>query len=151
MSPADRDILRAYRHLYTWSLRAVQYSQPARFTVRDRLRRLFRTNDRASFDQRRIDNTVEFLRGATREKGLEHRIVKRLLHVWWEEQSWKRSERYLNTWKSSRCDTSSTTRWMLLVDARNRSKDEIRIARTIYDPFHHKIRMLNEAMGMCIQ
>ncbi|KAB2579506.1 hypothetical protein DIS24_g432 [Lasiodiplodia hormozganensis] len=133
MSPADRDILRAYRHLYTWSLRAVQYSQPARFTVRDRLRRLFRTNDRASFDQRRIDNTVEFLRGATREKGLEHRIVKRLLHVWWQEHSWKRSDRYLNTWKPSR------------------SKDEIRIARTIYDPFYHKIRMLNEAMGMCIQ
>ncbi|OMP86391.1 hypothetical protein BK809_0003561 [Diplodia seriata] len=127
MPPTDRDILRAYRRLYTWGLRAVQYSMPARFTLRDRLRRIFRTNDRASFDQRRIDNTLEFLRGATRERGLEHRIVKRLIHVWWHEHGWRSSDRYLNTWKSGR------------------------IARTIYDPFNHKIRMLNETMGMCIQ
>ncbi|OJD40556.1 uncharacterized protein BKCO1_1000160 [Diplodia corticola] len=133
MPATDREILRAYRHLYSWGLRAVQYSKPARFTLRDRLRRIFRTNDRAAFDQRRIDNTLEFLRGATRERGLEHRLVKRLIHVWWLEDCWKSNTRYLNTWKSGR------------------RRDEIRIARTLYDPFNHKIRMLNETMGMCIQ
>ncbi|KAF4312888.1 hypothetical protein GTA08_BOTSDO11775 [Botryosphaeria dothidea] len=132
MSPTDREIVRAYRQLYTWSLRAVQFSKPARFTVRDRLRRIFRANDRVSFDQRRIDNTIEFLQGAAREKGLEHRIVKGLTHVWWAESRWRQSDRYLNTWKS------------------NKGREETRILRTAYDPFYHKIRMLNETMGMCI-
>lgn len=102
MSPTDREIVHAYRHLYTWSLRAVQFSKPARFTVRDRLRRIFRANDRVSFDQRRIDNTIEFLQGAAREKGLEHRIFKGLTHVWWAESRWRQSDRYLNTWKSNK-------------------------------------------------
>ncbi|EOD46912.1 uncharacterized protein LTHEOB_7993 [Neofusicoccum parvum] len=115
MSPTDRDIVRAYRHLYTWGLRAVQFSKPARYTLRDRLRRSFRTSDRASFDQRRIDNTVEFLRGATREKGLEHRIVKSLFHTWWVEDGWKRNERYLNVWKPGR--------WAISLSARKKSLD----------------------------
>lgn len=107
MPPTDREILRAYRHLYTWSLRAVQFSAPARYVLRDRLRHLFRINHRASFDQRRIDNTIEFLRGAAREKGLEHRLVKGLLQTWWNEGIFKRNERYLNTWKSSRYASSA--------------------------------------------
>jgi len=78
-------ILRAYRHIYQHGLRAVQYAQPARYILRDRLRRLFRDGDPANFDQQRINNTLEFLRGAALSKGLEHRIVKNLLFVWFHE------------------------------------------------------------------
>jgi hypothetical protein len=77
-----REIILAYRHLYKHGLRAVQYSQPARWTLRNRLREKFRTGTNSEFNQKKIDNTIEFLKGAARERGLEHRIVKRLLHVW---------------------------------------------------------------------
>lgn len=80
-----QQILRAYRRLYQHGLRAVQYSQPARYILRDRLRRLFRDGDPADFDQSRISNTLMFLRGAALHKGLEHRIVTNLLFVWFHE------------------------------------------------------------------
>lgn len=78
----NREILLAYRHLQKSLLRAIQYSKPARFTARDRLRQNFRSNDRSTFDADRISKTLEFLDGAARSKGLEHKIVKNLLHVW---------------------------------------------------------------------
>lgn len=84
-TPSNREILLAYRQLYKHCLRAVQYSKPARYTIRDRLRHRFRSGQPADLDLRRIDNTLEFLRGAAREKGLEHHIVKNLTHVWYHE------------------------------------------------------------------
>lgn len=80
--PTNHEILRSYRYLYKNLLRAVQYSKPARYTARDRLRQNFRSNDRSTFDADRISKTLEFLDGAARSKGLEHKIVKNLLHVW---------------------------------------------------------------------
>ncbi|KAI9842850.1 MAG: hypothetical protein M1837_006871 [Sclerophora amabilis] len=76
-------IIHAYRHLYREALHAVQYASPARFTLRDRLRRGFRQSN--DFNQQRIDNTLEFLRGATRENGIEHRILKNILFVWYTQ------------------------------------------------------------------
>ena len=83
------EIVLAYRHLYRHGLRAVQFSKPARYTLRDRLRTAFRKGNPRDFDQRRIDNTIEFLRGATRETGLEHRIVKNLIFVWFHQAGLK--------------------------------------------------------------
>jgi hypothetical protein len=79
------DVVRAYRHLYRHGLRAVQFSHPARDTLRDRLRTAFRRGDPLAFNQLQIDNTIEFLEGATREKGLEHRLLKSLVHVWYHQ------------------------------------------------------------------
>jgi hypothetical protein len=76
-------VIHAYRHLYRHSLRAVQFSKPARYTLRDRIRLAFRKGSAADYNAEKIDNTLEFLRYATRENGLEHRIVKNLLFVWW--------------------------------------------------------------------
>jgi len=79
---SSKEIIHAYRHLYRQGLRAVQFSRPARYVLRDRLRLAFRKTPAASFDSKKIANTVEFLHYATVENGLEHKIVKNLLQVW---------------------------------------------------------------------
>jgi hypothetical protein len=76
-------IVHAYRHLYRHSLRAVQFSKPARYTLRDRLRLAFRRGYAADFEPHKVANTLEFLRYAAKENGLEHKIVKNLMFVWW--------------------------------------------------------------------
>jgi hypothetical protein len=80
------DIIHAYRHLLRQSLRAIQFSKPARFTLRDRLRLAFRKGSATAFEPPRIKNTLEFLRYATKENGLEHKILKNLLFVWWLQE-----------------------------------------------------------------
>jgi hypothetical protein len=54
---------------------------PSRFTARDQLRDAFRKEDPSTFNQERIDRTVKFLKIAARETGLEHKLVKNLLHT----------------------------------------------------------------------
>lgn len=83
---SSQDIVHAYRHIYRGLLRTVQYSKPARYTARDQLRDAFRKGDPLTYDQKKIDNTIEFLRLATKEAGLEHRIVKNLLHTNWHRR-----------------------------------------------------------------
>jgi hypothetical protein len=77
------EVIHAYRHLYRHSLRAIHFSKPARYTLRDRLRLAFRRGCASDFEPDRVRNTLEFLHYATRENGLEHKIVKNLLFVWW--------------------------------------------------------------------
>lgn len=86
MTPSPTETIHAYRHLYQHLLRAVQYSKPARYTARDRLRTAFRTSRPEEFDARKISRTLEFLDGAARVRGLEHKVVKNLMHVWFERQ-----------------------------------------------------------------
>lgn len=83
---SKQDIIHAYRHLYRQGLRAVQYSKPARYTLRDRLRLAFRKASASDFDTQKINNTLEFLQYATIQNGLEHKIVKNLLFVWWNQE-----------------------------------------------------------------
>ena len=84
---SSHELVRAYRHLYQHGLRAVQFAAPAKYVLRNRLREAFRTGNATNVDFSRIANTIEFLKGATREKGLEHKIVKTLLFVWYYERS----------------------------------------------------------------
>ena len=78
-------VVRAYRHLFREGLRAVQYSKPARFTLQTILRSSFRSEPALGFDQERVDNTLQFLRHATRERAVEHKIVKNLMTVrYWQ-------------------------------------------------------------------
>jgi hypothetical protein len=81
--PSPLEVVHAYRSLYRASLRAVQYSKPNRYIARDQLRQAFRREDPSTFNQEKIDATVEFLNLAARERGLEHKIVKNLLHTRW--------------------------------------------------------------------
>ena len=78
-------IVHAYRHVLRHSLRAIQFSKPARFTLRDRLRAAFRKGTANDFDQQKITNTLEFLQYAEEQNGLEHKILKNLLFVWWAQ------------------------------------------------------------------
>jgi hypothetical protein len=59
---------------------------PARFTARDQLRDAFRKEHPSTFNKEKIDRTVEFLKLATDEAGLEHRIVKNLLRTNYERR-----------------------------------------------------------------
>ena len=81
------EVITAYRHLYQHGLRAVQYSAPARYTLRDRLRDAFRKREVSDFSTLRVANTIEFLKGATKEKGIEHKVIKTILFVWYYEKS----------------------------------------------------------------
>jgi hypothetical protein len=88
-TPSPQEVTHAYRHLYRGLLRAVQFSKPARYVARDQLRRAFRTEHPSSFNQEKIDRTVEFLGFAAKEAGLEHRIVRNLLHTaYWEQKKY---------------------------------------------------------------
>lgn len=81
---AASDITTAYRHLLRAGLRAVQFSKPARFVVRDQLRAAFREKvapGATAFDVHSVRRTVSFLRAAARERGLEHRILRNLMRV----------------------------------------------------------------------
>jgi hypothetical protein len=79
------EIIHAYRHLLRAGLRAVQFSMPARFVVRDQLREGFRERD-ATFNRERIRRTIWFLKAAAQERGLEHKILKNLVRVYWERK-----------------------------------------------------------------
>ena len=92
MTPTAKEIIQSYRQLYRHGLQAVQYSSPARHTLKDRLRRAYRNGTAADFDAEKIENTIQFLSNAAKEKGMEHRIVKNLLHAWW----WERYLRFVN-------------------------------------------------------
>jgi len=80
-SQSSLPIPHAYRHLYRALLRAVQYSTPNRYVARDQLRDAFCRGHYEQFDKQKISRTLEFLDAATRERGLEHRLLKNLLHV----------------------------------------------------------------------
>lgn len=82
------EVARAYRQLYKHALRAVRYSTPGRHTIREQLRQCFRQNDASKFNRAKIDNTLEFLKAAGKEAGLEHRVLRTLLMMWF----WQRSQ-----------------------------------------------------------
>lgn len=93
MTASHRQIVSSYRDLYRHGLRAVQYSSPARYTVTALLENAYRTATVADFDARKVDNTLTFLHGAAKEKGLEHKLLKNLLHTWWWENNHKKQYR----------------------------------------------------------
>ena len=85
MSPSSQEIVRSYRSLFRHALHAVQYSSPARFTIKDVLGTTFRAGHPLDFEPQKIKNTLEFLSCAAKERGLEHKILKSLLITWWWE------------------------------------------------------------------
>lgn len=76
------EILSSYRSLMGAGLRAIKYSSPARYALRDRLRAGFRDGSPKEYDGGKIARTIEFLEAAAKWKGLEHRVLKNWCHVW---------------------------------------------------------------------
>ena len=75
-----QEIIHAYRKLYRSGLRAVQYSKPARYSLRTQLREAFREPG-ATFNAEGCRRTIWFLNAAAQETGIEHKIVRNLLRV----------------------------------------------------------------------
>ena len=88
-----QDILHAYRHLYRAALKAVHYSSPAKYEIRDAMRSSFRNERAEEFDQQKISNTLAFLRRAETHTGIEHKILRNVLHVRYWRYHAKRDSR----------------------------------------------------------
>ncbi|KAI4228157.1 MAG: hypothetical protein L6R36_001871 [Xanthoria steineri] len=129
MSPDRLEIVRSYRNLYRHALRAVQYSSPARYTLKSHLRLAYRSNGAEAFNSTRIGNTLLFLQHAAEERGLEHRMLKSLLHVWW----WQAQPRV--------CANSLPT-------ASSQARSEI--GSSAFGHFNVTVRLLNESMQLCL-
>ncbi|KAI5302765.1 hypothetical protein KEM56_000384 [Ascosphaera pollenicola] len=86
-SPNRASALRtAYRHLYREGLKCIRYSTPARYMLRDTMRKSFRKGSAEEFDPGRVLNTLKFLGRAGEYLGTEHHIVKNMLHVrYWQQ------------------------------------------------------------------
>ncbi|KAK0634801.1 hypothetical protein B0T17DRAFT_611758 [Bombardia bombarda] len=91
--PANIELIHAYRHLLRWGLRAVQFSKPSRYVIRDQLRDAFRDDITkggvtAKFDRDGIRRTIWFLKGAAESpRGRwERKILKNLCRVAWERK-----------------------------------------------------------------
>jgi hypothetical protein len=82
---SNRDILHTYRALLRASLRAIHFSRPARHTLVSRLRLAFTKNPASAYNPQKVANTLEFLEYARTQTGLEHKILKNLLLVWWNQ------------------------------------------------------------------
>ncbi|KIW38176.1 uncharacterized protein PV06_10125 [Exophiala oligosperma] len=123
------DILHAYRHLYRSGLRAVHYSYPARWEIRDILRDCFRSQPEAAFNARRISNTLGFLEKARVYNGTEHKILKNLLHV----KFWKNKGLNHYLMKQSNADYAIATR------------------RNVWRQYQATLTMLNESLDICLQ
>jgi hypothetical protein len=96
-SMTTTEALRAYRHLYKAALRAVHYSSPAKYQIRDTMRSAFRNGSVETLNRQKVENTLQFLRRAESHAGMEHKILQNLLHVrYWQNQG-RRDNRLLVT------------------------------------------------------
>lgn len=121
----------AYRRLYRTALQAVRYSTPARYQVRSILRDSFRNLTPAAFSQRRIENTISFLKQAGNHNGYEHKILRNILHV-----------RY---WK----DNPKKERTPAILKQNDEKAAELR--QTIPGHFTATLDMFNESMNLCLR
>ncbi|KAI1008155.1 hypothetical protein K3495_g52 [Podosphaera aphanis] len=119
----------AYRHLYRGLLHAVQYSKPARYIARDELRTAFRKEDASNFDPLRVSRTIEFLGLAAKYAGMEHRMVKNILHT--------------KYWIKNNAQYKPVTR------IKDKAQRQLRSnAMAHYD---RTIAMLNDSMNLCLR
>ena len=83
-------LTRAYRSLYRSALRGVLHASPARYQIRDTMRAAFSPESGDTFDARRVKNTIKFLQRAGEYKGIEHKILRNLMHVrYWQSAASK--------------------------------------------------------------
>ncbi|KAK1782847.1 hypothetical protein QBC45DRAFT_317816 [Copromyces sp. CBS 386.78] len=131
---SNQELIHAYRHLLRWSLRAVQFSKPSRFVVRDTLRAAFR-DENGTFEPSRIKSTLWFLESAATYVGVEHKIIKNMAYVRYMQQ------KNIGPWR---------------IKAQTLAKSQ---QRALKDPVHEKeyehfdktIAMLNDTMNLCLR
>ena len=75
-------------------MKAVKYSVPAKYSVRDKIRLGF-LEKTGSVSQETVDNTVLFLETAAKRKGMEHKLVRNVcLHDWSKRKDVKSQEKF---------------------------------------------------------
>ncbi|WYZ37482.1 hypothetical protein EsH8_II_000988 [Colletotrichum jinshuiense] len=126
-------ITRAYRHLYRELLRAVQFEAPYRYVVRDQLRTAFREKG-GSIDSEEYKRTKWFLQAASRESGVEHKILKNLVRVAHERHK-------LQPWRHAYRKAEEIKDKTLIQQANEMNA-------TAYDHFDMTVTMLNKTMGI---
>lgn len=146
VAPSRTEIIHAYRNIYKHLLRAVQYSKPARFVAQDRVRAAFRSLPPEDFDPARIARTLQFLDGAATVRGLEHRILKSLMHVWWEQ---KTKVPYVKMY--ALVLSESRYRKYVFANSGFRRDKDMPFRKVAYEDFNRTIELLNESMGLCIK
>ncbi|CAL3972509.1 unnamed protein product [Diplocarpon coronariae] len=123
-TPSSIELIHAYRHLYRGLLHAVRFAKPSRYIARDQLRNAFRNEHSSNFDKQKVERTIEFLQYAAQEKGLEHRIVKSLLHT----RYWEVREKHIS---------------------RTPIKEQLLNSSRIN--YQMNVAMLNDSMGLCLR
>ncbi|KAJ1338031.1 LYR motif-containing protein 4 [Microdochium nivale] len=133
---ATQQTVHAYRHLYRCLLHAVQFSKPARYVARDRLRVAFRQKD-AVLDSQSISRTLQFLQAAARERGLEHKVLKNLLMT-----QFFRAREQQKSWKAVKLEQSSKNK---RTDLKEHLHD------TAFCHYDKTVEMLNKSLGLCLR
>jgi hypothetical protein len=91
---SQKELVQAYRSLYRAALHAVRHATPAKYQIRDTMRAAFSPESKETFDARRVKNTVEFLERAGAQTGLEHKILRNIVHVrYWQSAARKKDPR----------------------------------------------------------
>ncbi|KAK0706780.1 hypothetical protein B0T26DRAFT_472481 [Lasiosphaeria miniovina] len=134
---ADLELIHAYRHLLRAGLRAVQFSKPGRFVIRDKLRAGFRDPD-GILDADRVRRTTWFLNGAAQARQIEHRIVKNIVMV-----------------SFARKREANRMAWGLQVkmDAQGQRKPypPESVTGHEFEAYERTIALLNDSMGLCLR
>ncbi|TVY29704.1 hypothetical protein LHYA1_G000946 [Lachnellula hyalina] len=131
------ELIHSYRHMYRALLRGVQFSKPARYVARDQLREAYRNGKPGNFDNAKIQRTLEFLDGAAKETGLEHKILKNLLLTRGYFTANARMQRH-----SRRPDKFYE---------QPSSLNAANIQRTAFLHYDMTLAMLNDSMGLCLR
>ncbi|KAF4877062.1 hypothetical protein CGCSCA1_v003449 [Colletotrichum siamense] len=125
-----------YRILYRNALRAVQFSAPARYVVRDQLRAAFREKD-GELNHQVCQRTNWFLQNAAQDRGLEHKILKNLINVACERYKKKQ-------WKAN-YQKDKDRKHKPMVQATEE------FTTTFYHHFDITLAMLNKSMGLALR
>ncbi|KAH6621047.1 hypothetical protein B0J18DRAFT_215650 [Chaetomium sp. MPI-SDFR-AT-0129] len=137
--PATTNLVHSYRHLLRAGLRAVQFSKPSRYIIRDVLRKEFR-DPRGEFEAEKARRTVWFLNAAAQSRGLEHKILKNLCRVHWE----RKQVEHAVPWRMKviKMTDDKARKWTLPADS---------IKGTEFEHYDRTIAMLNDSMGLCLR
>ena len=126
---SSQEIILAYRSLYRATLQAIHFSKPARFYARDTLRHAFRHETATNFSPERVENTLRFLKAAAATNGIEHHVLKNILHVkYWEKNI-----------------------FLPKTMIRNQDPLSVHVRTTKMATFYQTLGMLNESMGLCLR
>jgi hypothetical protein len=145
LSTMNPEVLRAYRHLFRAALRAVRYSSPAKYQIRDTMRSAFRTGAAKRLDNQRVQNTLCFLLRAELYAGMEHKILQNLLHVkYWRNQG-RRDNKLLVTFFSRCIPAADYCRVNQQTDL------AAAIRKNSGAHFDATLEMLNESLHTCLR